>query len=75
MSAGVPIICIAPKNSALAKLVLNESLGEVFESNQVDLVEDFIKKHQLQPLLLEKLAENALIASEKYSVENAKQFL
>lgn len=75
MSAGIPIICIAPKSSALAKLVLNESLGEVFESNQVDLVEDFIKKHQLQPLLLEKLAENALIASEKYSVENAKQFL
>jgi glycosyltransferase involved in cell wall biosynthesis len=75
MSAGVPIICIAPKNSALVKLVLSESLGEVFESNQVDLVEDFIKKHQLQPLLLEKLAENALRASEKYSVENAKQFL
>lgn len=74
MSVGVPILCIANKNSALSKLIESNSMGKTFSSDEKKEIIDFIKECKNNPEISNKLKENSLKASLNYTPENAKLF-
>ena len=75
MSAGTPILCIAPKKSALSVLVDSEKIGVVFAPNEIDAIRSFIYLNVENQKNLKEFKENAIIASLKYGPANAKLFL
>lgn len=74
MSVGVPILCIANKNSALSKLIESNSMGKTFSSDEKKEIIDFIKECKNNPEISNKLKKNSLKASLNYTPENAKLF-
>ncbi|RPA66597.1 glycosyltransferase WbuB [Cyclobacteriaceae bacterium YHN15] len=74
MSVGVPVLGIAPSDSALAELIKSEKIGQNFDKNKVDEILDFIISMYKNPDLREKLIENILTCSSKFGPENAEIF-
>lgn len=75
MSVGVPILCIANKDAALAKLIKQHENGETFSSNQREEIKNYILKCQSDDKYLQNRKENSLKASTFYTPENAKLFV
>jgi hypothetical protein len=71
MSVGTPIICVAPQNSALARLVKNEKIGEVFQALEINAISIFIENCILFKSNYDCLVNNNLKLSLKYSRNNA----
>lgn len=44
VSIGTPILCLAPKESALSKLDDSENIGGIFETNEIKEIENFVMK-------------------------------
>lgn len=75
MSVGTPILCIAPKSSALSKLIENENIGSNFQEQDLIYMIEYIKKCINDSEFHTKLKENALKASLNYTTSNALKFL
>ena len=75
MSVGTPILCIAPQNSALARLVENEKIGEVFQNSDLQSIVDFIQKSMINFEFLNYYKRNALKASLNYTPCNTTKFI
>ena len=75
MSVGTPILCVAPQNSALARLVENEKIGEVFQNSDLQSIVDFIQKSKINFEFLNYYKSNALKASLNYTPYNATKFI
>jgi glycosyltransferase involved in cell wall biosynthesis len=74
MSVGTPILCVAPPNAALAKLVVSEKIGVVFQNEDLLSMINFIEKSVNETEFLLNFRSNSLKASLNYTSENAKQF-
>ena len=75
MSVGVPILCIANKDAALAQLIKQHENGETFSSIQREEIKNYILKCQSDEKYLQNRKENSLKASTFYTPENAKLFV
>jgi hypothetical protein len=75
MSVGTPIICVAPPNAALARLVESDKIGLVFQHTELDKMADFINNSANETRFLLNYKNNALRASLNYTPTNAKQFI
>jgi glycosyltransferase involved in cell wall biosynthesis len=75
MSVGVPILCLANENSALAKLIAHHNNGKAFDHLQIEAITNFILKCNREPLYLDEMKKNSLAASNCYTPENAKLFV
>lgn len=75
MSVGTPILCIAPKEAALSKLVESEKIGIVFQENELKSIMDFINKCIVDNKYMDNLKHNLLHASLNYTSLNANKFL
>jgi glycosyltransferase involved in cell wall biosynthesis len=74
MSVGVPLLCIASKESELSRLVRKHEIGKCFASDEVTAMIEFIESLADNPSYHKTLRENALKASNQYGTENAKRF-
>lgn len=75
MAAGVALLSISPKNSALSELIDRHTNGRNFTANQVSEICDFIlycKNHKNE---LKKLSYNSFIASKNYTFKNASHYV
>ena len=75
MSVGTPILCVAPQNSALARLVENEKMGEIFQNSDLQNIVDFIQKSMINFEFLNYYKRNALKASLNYTPCNTTKFI
>jgi glycosyltransferase involved in cell wall biosynthesis len=75
MSVGAPILAIAEKHSALAKLVREKKIGASFTADQIASIFSFIEAIKNNNLYRNELVENAKRASKEYGPENALKFL
>ncbi len=75
MSTGTPILCIAPKSSALSRLVFNEEIGNAFIETELNEMVDFINKCKQDNLYYNSLITNSIDTSLKYSPKNAFKFI
>jgi glycosyltransferase involved in cell wall biosynthesis len=75
MSVGTPILCVAPKEAALAKLVDAEKIGVVFQENNLEDMVNFIDKSIEDKTFLMNFRKKALSSSLNYTPSNALKFL
>lgn len=75
MAAGVPVMGIAPLNSALSAIILENDMGRVFEMNNIEGMKEFILQIKNDGKFQSALAENALKASINYTSANAGLYL
>ena len=74
MSVGVPLLCIASKESELSGLVQKHEIGKCFASDEVTAMIEFTESLADNPSYHKTLCENALKASKQYGSENAEKF-
>lgn len=74
MSAGTPILCVAPKNAALTKLIESEKIGGVYLENENEIISDFIQLCKTNNAFYNNLVDNNLKLSLKYTSKNAAIF-
>lgn len=75
LSLGKPLMCIASPESELGNIVKTYGVGDVFEPEDIDAMAAFIMKLKQDKGERDKIVNNALKASEYFSVENAKQYV
>jgi hypothetical protein len=75
MSTGTPILCIAPKSSALSRLVLKEEIGNAFTETELDEMVNFINKCKQDNDYYNSLMTNSIDTSLNYSPKNALKFI
>lgn len=75
LAVGSPLLCIAPKNSEIAKLVQEENCGAVFEKTELKMMSLFLERLKENGISYKEMSKNAQRASEKYTLENAKSYL
>jgi glycosyltransferase involved in cell wall biosynthesis len=75
MSVGVPVLCLADKESDLGKLVIREKIGNCFFPTMKHEIAEYILQLYQQPIEVERLGNNSLSCSMKYTKENTKKFL
>ncbi len=75
LAVGCPLMCIAPKNSEIARLVGKYENGKCFEVNEVEKMVEFICQLSADSGHQKLLSANSLRASEDFTMENAKLYL
>ncbi len=75
MSVGTPILCVAPKESALSNLVEVEKIGVVFQENELQNMIQFIDGILADKNQLMAFRMKAVESSLKYISLNALKFL
>ena len=75
LAVGSPLLCIAPKNSEIAKLVQEETCGAVFEKTELKMMSLFLEQLKENRVLHKEMSKNARRASRKYTLKNAKNYL
>ncbi len=75
MAVGVPLLCIASKDSELADYIDNFDNGRIFASTDVDDIADFVEELSKNPEQLQKYKANSVAASANFTHRNAEQFL
>jgi len=73
MAAGNAILCMSNKTSELAKVVMENSCGIVFEPSSVNKISSFLSSVSKKEL--ELLGYNSRKASQKFTKKNAEEFL
>jgi hypothetical protein len=71
---GVPLICIADKNSELSKLVADYDIGICCDKEEVSKMADFIKRLKGNKLDYDSYATRSIICSQDFTSENANKF-
>jgi glycosyltransferase involved in cell wall biosynthesis len=75
MAAGLPVMAIAPLNSAIADIIGQFRIGRAFGKNNISGMGAFILELINNPDLREKLASNSLKASENFTTANAAKYI
>lgn len=75
LAVGSPLLCIAPKQSEIARLVFDSKCGMVYEKTEVDAMCDFIMSLRTNEGLYRKISYNSLMASRKYTYINANEYV
>jgi len=77
MACGKPLLAIAPKESALAKLVNCYDCGFVVEPNPraPAVIAEIVARVSESPALLRQLSANSLLASRNYTQSNADRLI
>ena len=73
MAAGNAILCMSKKTSELAKVIMENSCGIVFEPSSVNEISSFLSSVSKKELKL--LGYNSRKASEKFTKKNVENFL
>lgn len=74
LAAGSALLCVADKDSEVAKLVQENNVGEVFNKSQIEKMCRFIEDLSDNPHLLNQYNQASLKASKLYSSKNALKF-
>jgi glycosyltransferase involved in cell wall biosynthesis len=75
MSAGIPVMAIAAMSSEIAEIVSENSIGKVFNKSDLGGMMNFIIELKKDMNYHEKLRQNSLKASKKYTSNNARDYL
>lgn len=75
MAVGAPLLCIAPDNSEIAKIIGKYNNGVVYSAKDLDNIVVFINNLVNDSELKQKMTENSLTAAKSYTKENAKMYL
>lgn len=75
MAVGAPLLCLAPKGSELDLLVQKHKNGLCFEHHQTEEIAAYVMELLLNENHRNILSKNSLMASERYTCENAKRFV
>lgn len=75
LAVGSPLLCIAPKKSEIAKLVIEEKCGKVYEKTELEAMCIFVKQLKESSEMQQTMKMNSLKASEKYTYLNAKEYV
>lgn len=75
MSAGVPILAIAPQDSELNQLISKYEVGRIFNSNKIDEMATYVIDMMSNDERYRFYAKNSLDASLVFTPENAKMFV
>lgn len=74
LSVGSSLLCIAPEDSELSKIVNKYKAGACFEARMVDEIALYISSLYLNSDELSNLKSNALSASQNFSILNVNKF-
>lgn len=74
MAVGVPLLCIASKDSELGDYIDEYENGGIFSADQVKEICNFIQTLSSNKDLLNKFKRNSLKASRNFTRDNAKKF-
>jgi len=75
IAAGLPIMAIAPSNSALSEIVSNFKIGRTFKNEEIREMCEFILKLKDDEVLKQRMISNTLEASRKFTFKNASMYL
>ncbi|WP_430934266.1 glycosyltransferase family 4 protein [Saccharicrinis sp. 156] len=71
LTASVPILAIASKKSSVSELINQHKVGRTFEKNEVESMKEFILTLKNDKNLRAVYKENALLAAQDYTSNNA----
>lgn len=74
MAVGVPMLCIASKDSELGDYIEKYKNGRIFSADQVEEMSKFILSLSNNKDLLNKFKRNSFLASRNFTKDNAKLF-
>ena len=75
IAAGLPIMAIAPSNSALSEIVSTFEIGRTFKKEEIREMCEFILKLKDDEVLKQKMILNTYEASRKFTCKNASMYL
>jgi len=75
IAAGLPVMAIAPFNSALSEMVAAYQIGKAFEKEEISAMCEFILELKNNLDLKQELILNTLEASRNFTCENASMYL
>lgn len=75
LAVGKPLLCVAPENSEVARLMSEESCGKSFNYSQLDHMVEYVLQLHNNPLQKAYFEANALRISKNYTSENAKEYV
>ncbi len=75
LAVGAPLLCIAPKESELNKLVLEYNNGKCFDKESIKEMTEYILNIYRDSALKKELSDNSLKASRQFTYKNAEQYV
>lgn len=75
LAVGVPLLCIAPKHSEIARIVAKYQNGLVCPAIKQQRIADFIKRLAIDKDLKKQMSLSSLQASKEFTKENAYLYL
>jgi len=75
LAVGAPLLCIAPHQSEIAKMVAQYNNGKCFQPSEIDVIVKFITELAQNNDTKERMSRNSLEASKNFTYENAKQYI
>lgn len=75
LAAGVPIMAIASKKSAIAEIISSFNIGRTYEKDNISAMVEYILSLVDMPSELKVLSDNAYRASSSFSKTNASRYL
>jgi glycosyltransferase involved in cell wall biosynthesis len=71
---GMPLLCIADKNSELSKLVDNYDIGICCKKDEISFMADFIKRIKRNHIDYEYYANKSILCSKDFTNSSAQKF-
>lgn len=75
LAVGKPLLCVAPENSEIARLITDECCGKSFNYNQLDYMVEYVLQLYKSPMIKACYETNALRISKNYTNDNAKEYV
>lgn len=75
MAVGVPLLCIASKDSELSDYIDTYNNGRIFSASEIDEIAAFAEHLYKNPELLQTYKANSFSAAQDFTADNAKMFL
>ena len=75
MAVGSGIMSVSPEKSEINKLVTQYNIGANFEKDEVRQMADYILQMKNDPALQKKFSNNAIAASQNYTMTNADKYV
>lgn len=75
LAVGSALMCIAPQGTELGELVKEHNNGQVFRSDEIEKMKDFILNLYNNPLKLQEYKDNSRRASLLYTPKNVEKYV
>ena len=75
LAVGSPLLCIAPEESELARLVEEHGCGKCFTKEKVIEMSHFVRELKANHNLWKSYSDSSLKASLSYTYRNAEQYV